>query len=437
MDKIKRFDFKKLPRRPTRLLYLASVFLCFPRMLYHRLSLNKIGMKGLKPPYLLLCNHASEMDFYLMFRAIFPHLANYVVAIDGFHDKSEFLMRFAGSIGKRKFTRDPFLLKNLRYCVENLKTIIALYSEARYTFDGTTSYLSPTTGSLVKRLGIPVVMLNTRGCFLSCPQWNKEYKFSPLEARMELIITAEEIKTLSSEKINDIIKKNFVYDDFAYQKEKAIKISHPRRAKGLNRILYKCSSCLAEGEMTGEGTTLTCGSCGKVWEMTEYGELKAKDGSETFTHIPDWYAWERDCVREEVISGEYYFEDEIFLETLPWAKKFIPHGDGRMVQNKDGVFLELTAYGEKINLAFPPLALESLHVEFDYRKIGDCFDISTLDDSFWCYPKTKRDVVMKAALAAEEMYILAYEKIAAGRAGSRHKNQNSILAAQSPAAEEF
>lgn len=411
MDNIKRFDFQKKPRKANKLLLVVILLVAFPRMWWRRLKLRKTNMKKLKPPYLLLCNHGSMIDFYIMYTAIFPRLTNPVVALDGFHDMGEGMMRFVGCIGKRKFTRDPYLLKNLRYCADKLKSIITIYPEARYSFDGATSYLSPTTGMLAKRLGVPVAVLNLKGNFLSCPQWNKENKHNRLEADIKLILTADELKEYSVKKINEVIKENFDYDDFAWQKREKVKIAHPRRALGLNRILYKCSSCKTEGEMVGEGTTLRCEHCGKVWEMTEYGELKAKDGVETFTHIPDWYKWQRECVREEIINGSYYFEDEIFVETLPWAKEFIPQGTGRLKQSCEGLTIDCVAYGEPVHLFLPPLMLESVHVEFNYRKIGDALDISTLDDSFWCYPKNKKDAVMKIALATEELFALEYEKV--------------------------
>ena len=57
----------------------------------------------------------------------------------------------------------------------------------------------------------------------------------------------------------------------------------------------------------------------------------------------------------------------------------------------------------------PAIALESMHVEYDYLGNGDCVDISVPDDSFWCY-LTKKDVITQLAFATEEIYIYANEK---------------------------
>ena len=49
----------------------------------------------------------------------------------------------------------------------------------------------------------------------------------------------------------------------------------------------------------------------------------------------------------------------------------------------------------------------SLHVEYDYCYLRpeDCVDISTDDDSLYCYP-TRKNVVTKLSFATEELYKL-------------------------------
>ena len=107
--------------------------------------------------------HASEMDFRILYAAIRPHNMNYVVAIDAMHDNGIGLMRFAGGIGKRKFIQDMHLIRNMKYCVDELKNIICVYPEARYTFDGTQSYIPPSVGKMAKLLKVPVVLLIAEG----------------------------------------------------------------------------------------------------------------------------------------------------------------------------------------------------------------------------------------------------------------------------------
>ena len=102
-------------------------------------------MKGLKPPYLLLCTHHAFIDFMVTTAAIFPHRANYVVAIDGFIGR-EWLLRQVGGICKRKFTSDLTLVRQIERVIGN-GDVLALYPEARYSLIGTTAVLPNSLGN--------------------------------------------------------------------------------------------------------------------------------------------------------------------------------------------------------------------------------------------------------------------------------------------------
>ena len=52
----------------------------------------------------------------------------------------------------------------------------------------------------------------------------------------------------------------------------------------------------------------------------------------------------------------------------------------------------------------------SCHIEYDYFKKGDCIDLSTLDDTYYLFPKGKDFSVTKIALATEELFFAAQKK---------------------------
>ena len=84
------------------------------------------------------------------------------------------------------------------------------------------------------------------------------------------------------------------------------------------------------------GATLRCKECNKEWTMNELGELEAKEGEVYFSHIPDWYDWERECVKKEIEEGKYYFEDEVRVDSLPNAKGYINLGKGKLINDMQG-----------------------------------------------------------------------------------------------------
>ncbi len=416
--KVKTYDFSVKPKKPNKLFMgIVKMFAGYPMMKKRHFSVEKINMEGIKPPYFLLASHASEMDFRILYSSIRPLNMNYVVAIDAMQANGYFLMKLAGGICKRKFIKDYTLIKHMKYCADHYKVPICIYPEARYSFDGTQSFITPAVGKMAKLLKIPVVILLSYGNYICNEQWNQsKFRYAPCKGKLICVATKEEVKTLSVDELNKRISDNFVYDDFKYQKDNNIIIDYPQRTKGLNHILYQCCECGTEFEMEGEGTTLKCNRCGKEWEMTGLGELRAKDGKTRFSHIPDWFRWERENVRQEVRGGTYSVEDEVEIHTLPY-KRYYDQGTGRFLQDSTGTHFWCNYFGEPFEMHLAPNELESVHIEFDFldkkkkRLFGDCLDISKPDDSFWIHPKTKKDVIMKISFATEELYFLAHEKI--------------------------
>ena len=401
-----RFDMAKAPVRTRWYLHPITLLLSIPTVMLHRNKLKKIGMKGIKPPYVLLCNHNAFMDFKVATKAIFPHRANYVVAIDGFIGR-EWLLRNVGCICKRKFTNDVMLIRQLKRTIDN-GDIAVIYPEARYSLCGTTAILPESLGKMCRLLGVPVVSLICHGHHVNAPFWNTRNRgVAPTEAEMTLLFTAEQLKSTPVAEINRKIVEAFQYDDFAWQKEKGIKIDYPKRAEGLEKVLYQCPACGKEYGMRSRGAQLSCSHCGKVWDMTELGELKAVEGKTEFSHIPDWYEWERANVRAEVDAGKYDSgELQVDVWTLPNAVKFQHLGEGTLRHDMSGFSVKGTDVdGDPFGNDWPVPALYSCHIEYDYLgRYGDCVDLNTLEDTWYIYPKGNEFSVTKFALATEELW---------------------------------
>ena len=401
-----RFDMAKAPVRTKRYLQPITLLLSMPTVWAHRNKLTKIGMDGIKPPYVLLCNHNSFMDFKVATKAIFPYRANYVVAIDGFIGR-EWLLRNVGCICKRKFTNDVLLVRQLKRTIDN-GDIAVIYPEARYSLCGTTAILPESLGKMCRLLGVPVVSLICHGHHVNAPFWNTRNRgVAPTEAEMTLLFTAEQLKTTPVDQINARIEEAFRYDDFRWQKEKGIRIDYKKRAEGLEKVLYQCPACGKEYGMRSRGAELSCSHCGKVWDMDELGELHAREGKTEFSHIPDWYEWERANVRAEVDAGTYNSGD-LFVDvwSLPNAKKFMHLGMGQLRHDMNGFSVHgVDVDGDPFGQQWPVPALYSCHIEYDYLgRYGDCVDLNTLEDTWYIYPKGKEFSVTKFALATEELW---------------------------------
>ena len=406
----KRFDMKRKPFRQLHILRPVTWAISYPNIWARKLQVHRVGMEGIKPPFLLLCTHHAFIDFMVTTAAIFPHRANYVVAIDGFIGR-EWLLRLVGGICKRKFTNDLQLIRQIKEVLQKNGDVLALYPEARYTHIGTTALLPDSLGKMVKLAKVPVVMLNMHGNYLNSPAWNLRKRGVPLSADYSLLFSAEELARTSVFKINERIRAAFEYDEYRYQRENNIKISHSWRAEGLHKPLYQCAHCKSEYTMTSAGSTIGCSACSKVWQMDELGRLSAirPASDETalvteFSHIPDWYEFQRDQVREQVEAGTYRLEVEAYVEALPNARGYIPLGMAKLTHSMEGFTLEATFDGNSFTLVKPALSMDSCHIEWEYKQKGDCIDLSTLDDTYYIYPRAEESSVTKIALATEELY---------------------------------
>ena len=395
----------KKPLKPSIILAFVIRVLSFFTLLGVGFKYEKIGMEKLskKEPALILMNHSSFIDLKIASTLLFPRRYNIVMTSDGFVGKN-ILMRLIGCIPTQKFVGDSVLVRDILHCVKKNKTSILMYPEASYSFDGTATTLPESLGKLVKKLGIPVVMIKTFGAFAYDPLYNGlQIRKTKISATQEYLLSSDDIKEKSFEEINEIINREFSFDNFKWQQENGVKITENFRADFLNRVLYKCPHCNSEGKTEGKGTTLTCKNCGKVYELTEDGFMKALDGETEFSHIPDWYNWEREKVREEIISGEYNLDVAADIYMMIDSKCVYNIGEGRLTHNKDGFHL----VGEGgLDYTQDPKVSYSLYADYYWYEIADVICIGNSKALYYCLPKEKGDIVAKTRLATEELYKL-------------------------------
>ena len=408
----KRYNTAKQPiRQPIIIVWLIWLLSKFALM-GKKYKVEKINMQGLKPPYMMLSNHMYFVDFELCVMGTLPHRVNNVVSIDGYY-RRPWLMELIGAICTRKFTMDLGLVKSIRKVLKR-GDILSMYPEARYSPCGTTSYMPESLGKLIKLNKVPVVAVVHHGNYLHSPFWNYRKKRKvPLYTTMTQILTAEQVKSMTADEINDAVKAALTYDEYRYQKENGIKICEPFRAEGMHKILYQCPECMTESKMASEGTEIFCTHCGKRWNLNEDGTLSALEGETRFTHVPDWFEWEREQVRQQVKSGQYSFMDEVEVYSMPRCWRFMKLGKATLTHDAENGFVLKGNYRDSdYEIRRKPLDSNSLHIEYDYCYIKpfDCVDISTENDSFYCYP-AKENVVTKLAFATEEIYQMHKEQV--------------------------
>jgi hypothetical protein len=401
-----RFNMYRKPTKPKWYLkiveYVAAPFF----MLFNRghVKTDK-AVRKLKGPYLILSSHASFMDFPQMVCGIMPRTTGWVMAIDEFR-RGDWLMYGIGGMPKRKFTHDIVTAKHILDYLIKKKHIVTLYPEARFALAGVNERLDGALGKLCKKAKVPVVIFKSYGNFINSPQWSKHpYRRIRQEAHIFKLLSAEEVKTLSADEIQDRIEKAFVRDEYKWQVEKGYHTKCKKRADGLYRILYKCPACGTEFKTKSAGIHLWCEECGAKWEMDTLSRLHGVNTDKGFSHIPDWYNWEREEVRKEVVAGTYHFEDDVRVEDYYSTKVgFLNVGKAHVVHDQNGFTFNGEVNGKPFHLNKPVASMYSVHIEYDFLKRGDAFDIATDETSYFMFLQTAQNYLTKMHFAQEELY---------------------------------
>ena len=393
---------RRKPLRPNFLLQCVIRLASLPDLWATNFKFTEHDMEKVKDqPCLILMNHSCFMDLMIMSRIFFPRRYAIVCTTDGFVGM-EWLMRLLGCIPTQKFVSDVTLIRDMEYMLKQKKVSVLMYPEASYSFDGTATALPRKMGVLLKKLGVPVVTVTTHGAFTRQPLYNNLKKRKvKVTADVRCLVTAEELKTKTVRELDEMLDEVFTFDGFAWQKENGVEVKDTTRADGLERILYKCPHCGAEGEMLGKGITITCNHCKKVWEMDTLGQLKALDGETEFSHIPHWYAWERSEVRKELEAGTYSLETDVDIGMMVDYKAIYMVGQGHLSHSQEG--FHLTGCNGKLEYSQGALSCYSLYADYFWYSIADVICIGNADALYYCFPKDGTSVA-KTRMAAEELY---------------------------------
>ena len=138
------------------------------------------------------------------------------------------------------------------------------------------------------------------------------------------------------------------------------------QALGLDGILYKCPSCLAEFRMETDARHIRCTACGFSAELDETYRLHGAP----FTHINDWYFWQ-----ESLLDLAIPLESETVLAAVgPDGNMDKNAGAGRIYMDRDTIRYTGTCFGKPLAFtektedikAFP--ASVAAHFDISHKK---------------------------------------------------------------------
>ena len=135
--------------------------------------------------------------------------------------------------------------------------------------------------------------------------------------------------------------------------------------------------------------------------------MKADSGKTEFSHIPDWFEWQRSEVRRELAEEKYHLDVPVEIGIMKDYKAFYRVGEGRLVHSLEG--FRLTGCDGELDFSQKALTTYSINADFNWYEQGDVVSIGDHNALYFCFPP--KDVpVGKIRLATEELYKLHHDR---------------------------
>jgi DNA-directed RNA polymerase subunit RPC12/RpoP len=309
----------------------------------------------IKGPCIVLCSHGSFLDFVYALSILYKKKPHFIIARLYFYKKLfNKTLRAGGAFPKSMYAAD---IENVKNCITVLKgnDILAMMPEAHLSTVGCFEDIHESTIKFIKKMGVDVYGIRINGSFFAKPKWgDKIRKGAPVDAEFTQILTAEQVKTLSSEEVYAKVSNAIYYNDFEWLDKNYPEhiYTHKTIAEGLENVLYKCPNCGEEFTIETKGREVFCSKCGYKEIVNErYGF----DDNSRFKNFAEWFNYQTELLKQEIISNsEYELVDNVTLKMRSkTGKKMLDVvGEGVCTLNRNGFTYQGTINGETIKKEF-------------------------------------------------------------------------------------
>ena len=242
--------------------FLASRF----RIQYIR----DINLKNIERPYFIFGNHCTFLDPFILSCGN-PQPVNFVTNDEYFRFKTvNFLLKLTGAVPKTKFMTDAVAVRHI-FRLKRDGSAIGIYPEGGRTWPGKTQPLLYPTAKLVKKMGIPVVAVLTKGASLSTPRWAVKFRKGKIFVDYTLLLSPEQISAMTTDEIHQKLSEALAHDEATWQRKVMIPFHGKKLAERLEWFIYACPKCKSFETMTSSNDLYSCGKCGYTVRYNEYG----------------------------------------------------------------------------------------------------------------------------------------------------------------------
>ncbi len=322
----------------------------------------------------MIANHASRVDYQFTAPPCYPKRLNYVVGYNEFFRfPTSWLLPTMQVIPKKNFTPDTHAMRQILRVIHQGGNI-CLMPEGMSSITGMAQPVIPGGAKLLKKLGVPVYYSKISGGYLTYTKHCLDQRKGRIEVVVDRMFTAEQLKELSAEEIEDTMNRLLAHDDYMWNQKARVRFDgRGQMAKKLDTLLYLCPKCGAVYEMDCRGNTMSCRRCGNRVELDETYRLHAGEGSVCPELVTDWTILERQRAAEEVRKPDFCHRGHVRVGVLPEHKPLtgdatsLIRGEGMLTLDHGGLRFEGTLEEKPFRFSIPSAQLPTY---------GMCTDIS-------------------------------------------------------------
>ena len=269
-------------------------------------------------PIVIIANHASRVDYQFTAPVCYPKRLNYVVGYNEFFRfPTSLLLPVMQVIPKKNFTPDAHALRQILKVIEGGGNI-CIMPEGMSSITGMAQPVIPGGAKLLKKLGVPVYFSKISGGYLTYTKHCLDQRKGRIEVVVDRMFTAEQLREMSVEDIEDTMNRLLAHDDYMWNKKAHVRFDgRGQMARRLDTLLYLCPKCGALYDMDCEGNTMRCRRCGNRVELDEYYQLRGLGDSVCPDLVTDWTILERQRAAEEVRKPDFCHRGHVRVGVLP------------------------------------------------------------------------------------------------------------------------
>lgn len=171
--------------------------------------------------------------------------------------------------------------------------------------------ISKQTVSLIRTLGVPVMLYTLHGGIGALPRWADDRRKGPFIGRHERTLTPEEYAKMSDAELYALLSRTLCVND----KPLGLTYGGNHRAEHLERVLYVCPRCREHSVLYTSGNHVSCRGCGMTANYTEAGNFVFLNCETPITTIDTWMDYQLSWLRNHIddFGNEIYKEEGVTI----------------------------------------------------------------------------------------------------------------------------